>query len=258
MANAAIAFENLSDEATVTVSSAAALMGASYLVESHVARKWRTTGVSGSIHIDLLAATDVDTFALIGCNLTATGTVRVMTSLTDPTGVGGPFEYDTGAVAGVVDPDYGYAIVLRSTPVSARYVHIELTDAALTYVEAGRMFVGARTQLGINFAPGWQRGYTDRSRRTESRNGQIFIDRNNMHRNFELTFNGLSESEALGVMQDLDRLNGEHLDILMITDPDSTNLGRDSIWGLVELQPLIQPYSVAEHFSKKIQIRERQ
>ena len=46
-------------------------------------------------------------------------------------------------------------------------------------------------------------------------------------------------------------------DVLLIRDPSSSNLGRDSIFGMLRPQPMVQPYPMPNKFSRRYSIRER-
>src|SRR5215213_1463268 len=241
MANAAIAFLNLSDAtaAVIGATTEATLMPVSNLKQSHVARKYRSTGNSTTITINLGSQQNVDTVALMGLNLTVAGTVRVRV-----TNSGDVTQYDTGTVGGVVDPSYGMYVGAIPSVVSVQYVYITLSDATLSYIEAGRVFVGLRHSFDGNFAPGWSRRYVDRSRSTESRGGQLYVDRDNTYREFDLTFEWVTDAELTAFVEPLDRISGTHSDVLLMTDPAATNMGRFSVWGLLtEISPIVQPYT---------------
>jgi len=255
---AAIAYINLADSATITASSSAPLMPASRLQYPHVSRKWRgVNGTGEALIVDLGSAQSIDTVALIGLNLTLAGQARVRVSSSDATGVAGNL-YDNGAgVTGLVDPAYGYLVVLLPSPVTGRYVRIDVLDSSLSYVEAGRLYIGKRFTTTYNFAPGWQDGRVDTSRKTVSRGGQTYIDVNVSYRTVDISFEWLTLAERNSSVAEIDRLNGEHTDILLIRDTASTNMGRDCLWGLVDgNQPIVQPYA-ANVFSKSYRLRER-
>lgn len=237
MTNAAIAWANLADAGTLATSSALTLTPPARLQDPHVARKWRATGAAAEYVIaDLGAVVSLDTVALFGTNLTAAGATRIRASTNDASGVSG-IAYDSdygGPTAGRVDPRYAALIHLLPSPVSARYVRVDLVEPALPYVEAGRLFVGARSTFSVNFGFDWSRGWVDRSRKTKGRGGQTFLDADNAYRVLELSFDHLSTAERWAVLEEIDRVNGEHADVLLLTDPDSANLGRDSVWGLID------------------------
>lgn len=260
--NAAIAYANLADAATLTASSAIPLAPVARLKGPHIARKWRSTGNAEAVIADLGAAKSLDTLALMGLNLTAAGTARVRASNADPT-VTASLTYDSGVLpAGIVDPRYGMLVHLLGAAVSARYWRIDLADASLGYIEAGRLFIGPRNPFAYNFSPGWSRSYVDRSRRTESRGGQTYVDPGECYRTVSLTFDWITEAERNSFVEEIDRLNGTKTDVLLITRGDSPNLGRDSLWGLVaDLDPIGQPQLVWEGgaplYQKSYRINER-
>ena len=259
--NASLLIDNLADRATLSASSSAPLTPPSILQNPHIARKTRFGAVTGQhVVADFGSPVALDTAAMFGLNLSATGTARVRASLADSSGISGD-AYDSGDLTGEVDPAYGALINLAAAPYTARYLRIDLSDASLDVLEAGRLVAGARTMTSINYAFGWTRRWIDRSRRTESRGGQTYVDADNGYRTASVVFEALNEDERNGIIEQMDRVNGARLDILLILKSDSDNLGRDSIWGLVdEVSEVTQPQGWiggSPIFQKPIRIRER-
>lgn len=254
--NAAMVYPNLADAGTLTASSSAALMSPLRLQNPHVARKWRGLNpFSEWLVLDLGAARSLDTVAIIGINLTLAAFHRVRVSNTDSTGSAGEL-YDSGSLTAKVDPAYGYLVQLLPAPVAGRYVRVDLTDS-LPYIEAGRFVVGLRRAFTVNFSAGWSRGYEDLSRRRTSRGGQTYIDRGDTYRKLELSFEFVSRAERNGLVEDLDLLAGMRDDVLVITDPLSSNLGRDTVWGLFDdIDPVVQPV-IVDLFRKTFRVSER-
>ncbi|MBP1179962.1 hypothetical protein [Methylobacterium sp. PvR107] len=240
--NAAIAYANLADGGIVRASSASQLAPPARLQNPHVARKWRgDNNPSEYLTVDLGDVHDVDTVAIMGLTLTAAGTIRVRASATDTSALMAE-AYDSGPITGAVDPRYGMLVHLLPVLVQARYVRIDLEQPGATYIEAGRLFVGRRWQFAYNFGFGWGRGYVDLSKRTQSRGGQTYVDPNVSFRTVSLSFEVITEAQRLSFVDDVDRLNGQRVDVLLVTNPASPNLGRDSIWGLLDdLDPITQP-----------------
>lgn len=253
---AAVVYRNLADAAVVTASSSAGLMPPKRLLDPHIARTWRGGGNSSEwLLADLGSAVAIDTVALVGLNLTAAGSTRVRISSADSSGLAGDV-YDSKMMTGKVDPAYGYFVQLLIQPVFGRYVRIDLSDT-IPYIEAGRIIVGKRAIFETNFSVGWSRGYTDLSRRTTSRGGQIYINRGAQFRTVEVSFDWLNGQERHGFVEEIDRECGMHTDVLFIADQTSDNLGRDSIWGLLDdLEGVVQPYSL-DIFRKQYRIGER-
>lgn len=267
MGNLSLAYANLADDAaSIVASSALTLAPASRLQNPHVARKWRTEGgASAFLIIDLGGSYSVDTFALLGMsglfgsterNLSSAAVTRVRLSSADTSGQAGDV-FDSTSAAGRIDEGYGALIVLMDEAESGRYVRIDFSEAGASFLEAGRLFIGTRHEFEVNFAPGWSRAYVDRTRKTEGRGGQVFMDVGESYRTIELNLEFVSEDERNGVVEEIDRVNGEHVDMLVITDPDSDNLGRDCLWSFIDgNRPVIQPY-VIDVFTKSYRFRER-
>jgi hypothetical protein len=253
---AAFVYRNLADAGLVAASSSAGMMGAAKLQDPHIAKKWRGSSNSAEfVTVDLGSSQRIDTVALIGLNLTRSAVCRVRASNTDVAGTSGD-AYDSSAIAGAIDPSYGYFVHLFLNPVLARYVRVDLADS-VPYIEAGRAVVGLRSMFETNFTAGWGRGRTDLSRRTQSRGGQTYISRAAQFRTIEVSFDWVTREERDGFVEDMDLVAGQHDDVLFVTNQASDNLGRDTIWGLFDdMQGIIQPYAI-DIFRKSYRISER-
>ena len=259
MANAAISYINLADLGNISASSQVTTMPASNLQDPHVEVRWRTNSNDAYFIVDLLSAQSIDTVLVRGITVGSGAMVRVRVCSIDPTGIDGDIA-DTGVVAsGTTYFDYNYgAIVYRlSEPSTARYVRVDITDSAASYVEAGRVFVGLSTQFTYNYNWGWSLGYTDRSVRIKSRGGQTLVLSDNSYRTLTIDFGWVSSAQRYGIVESVDRVNGQHTDILLITDTASTNLARDTIWGLVTSLSVVTNPVLADIFGKQYIIEER-
>lgn len=259
MANAVFAYKNLADAGVVSVSSSLPLTPPERLTARvpQIAKKCRNGGENTwGIVVDVRAMMPIDLFAMIGVNLSSAGAARFRLSSIDSAGLAGDV-YDSGNLNGLIDPKYGYLIHRLSTPATARFARMDLSEPSLPYIEAGRVIVSLSQQAGINFAPGWGRSRIDQSKQAASENGVIYIDRRLKYRQWELSFDYLSESEANDFVEEMSYLNGASDDVLFIADPDSTNLGRDAIYGLVTESALTQPYPMPDIQSRKYTIKER-
>jgi hypothetical protein len=257
--NAALAWVNLFDSAAVTASSAAASTPASNLQVAHVAKKWRGTGgTTDNFTATWTADQTADTFGVFGLGSTflATGTVRLQ--LTSNGGGAGDV-YDSTAQAGIVDPLYGYAIHLLTSK-TFRSAKWTFAQAGASYIEAGRAFAGLRTQATYNFAPGASRKWVDLSKVTQSKGGQDYIDRAapGMFREWDVKFDWVDATQRNSLWEALDIANGIHTDLLFISDPTSTNLGRDCVWGrMTEIDPVTMPFTGTDLFARQFRIKER-
>jgi len=265
MANAAILYDNLADAATVSASSWIASAPPTMLQNPHVRRRWKgRNGASEYILCDFGSEVSIDTVALFGCqgvlsdvqrNLSSAATTRIRLSNSDDTGVTGEI-HDSGSAAGRISDAYGALVYLLDAPVSARYLRIDLGQSSADALLAGRLVAGVRHTFSINFNFDWQFGYADLSRKSRSAGGQTFIERDDRYRIVTLTFGFLSEADRYSAVDDIDRLKGVSSDILLITDPDSARLDRDSVWGLLQdLSPVTQPFF--DNYSKTYALEER-
>lgn len=259
MANAAIAYRNLADAGTVTASTAETLMPVSRLQNEHVGKKWRSTAEPGYVICDLGASLSIDTVGLLGMSAGSGASCQVRASASDATATGS-LSFDSGALSDggqYFDTDYDSLIYTRAAPVSTRYVRIDITDGPASYVEAGRLFIGLREAFTYNFVPGAGRMWNDRSRRSKSAGGQTLIFPDNTFRSFEFNLDFVTEAQAEGLVEDIDRINGQSIDVLLIADTDSDSLPRDTIFGLISAPTPILYTNLAGIFSKAYRIEER-
>lgn len=258
MAKVAILQDNLIDAAAVTASAAAPFLPAALLQNAHVARAWETPDgtTSAVLTADLKAQKPVDLVALAGVPLVpATASWRIRLATGDSSGQTGD-SYDSGTVAPDLDPRYAQAVHLLPTTATGRYLRIDLADAGLTRLRAGRWIAGALHRFQHNYAFDASIRTVDTSERSEGDVGQLFHDLGQVYRVARLTFPRLRQDERYGVIEALDRLNATHRDFLLCLDPDSDNLSRDCLWGVQdETTEVSNPHF--QIYRKQIRIRER-
>lgn len=264
MGNAAISGVNLADMGAVSASSQEILMPAATLLQTDVERRWRSKSNSSFVVADLLAIRTLDTVLLRGLTVTPQAVFRVRLSTSDASGAAGDV-YDSGEIdsaSSAFDAEYGALAVILSSGLAARYVRIDLEDPLATFVEAGRLIICKRTEFEYNFAYGWRVQWIDRSVTQKSRGGQTLVWQDNAYRTLNINLEWVTAAQRYGVVETIDRVNGLHADVLLITDVESENLARDSIFGLVtNLTPVVQPAAVFDAggplFSKEYVIEER-
>lgn len=236
MANALVGFQNWVDVRGIqlTTTSQASGLPVDNLADGRVAKAWRSaTTSSASIILDAKQPRSLQLIGLFGCNATAAATFRIRVSDADPTGAAGEI-YDSGSLAGSpVDPIYRSFIHVLPAPVMGQHIRVDIADDSLTHIEVGRWFAGPywRPAIGVQF--GLRRGYADPSVLDATLGGQVFIDRKPKARRFTFTFDFVSEAEMHAGLSEIDRLSSGTEDVLLLLDPESTNPGRDSIWGLL-------------------------
>lgn len=254
--NAAITYLNLADSATPAASSAGASTPVTNLQTVPVSTKWLGTGgTTDNFTYTWTSDQSADTFAVMGLGSQFLSSDTVRLQLTSNGGSLGDI-YDSTAQAGIVDPSYGYAehLLTSKTFRSAKW---SWTKAAGSN-QAGRVYVGSRTQLTYNYVPGAGFGWTDLSKWTELAGGGVAVDVRPSYRDWELQFGWVTEAQYLSLVEPMDIANGTHTDVLFIRDTANTNLGLVTVWGLLrQLSKTIQPFTISNMYSRSYAIRER-
>ena len=119
------------------------------------------------------------------------------------------------------------------------------------------MLAGSREAFTYNFAPGGGVTTIDRSRKGSTSGGQTLTWNDNQFRRIELSFDWVTDSQRFGVVEDLLRVSGQHKNVLLIIDTASSNLARDSIFGLVTNQTPVIYSALADIYGKQLTIDER-
>ena len=268
MSNAALASSNLIDRTATVVTALGAASGstpATLLQNPHVGKRWRHNASTTWVLADLGALFNIDTIMLAGVAGPNIPVFQVRLSTADSTGAAGDAN-NSGLLTGLpyFDSDYEKFIYLLSSPVSARYVRVDFTDASSPatgpYTEAGRWFAGVRNQFTTNYQAGWQNTVVRGSVDVPGVGGQTFVDLRRGHVATQVTFNFVTETERTTFLDDIGvaLLNIGHLDMLWLKDPASSNLSRDSVWGYFDGDPqLSQQFTFTTLYTLAFTIRQR-
>jgi hypothetical protein len=237
MAKPAIGYRDRIAAATVTASSQLSTLPATHLQHPHVSRVWRTGAAvtSASILADFGASYSTGWTAVAGLNLSATGTVRVRFSTVDATGAAGD-AYDSGVISpGGVDPAYRlFAHLIPGSP-TGRYLRLDISDATLGYIEAGRWWAGRLLQSErSSYEYGFRTLTRDLGARSVAETGQVWVEERGKQRGFQMTFPSFSQDDYEAHLEILQRLHGMGDDMMVMRDPDASNLGRETIVGTIE------------------------
>lgn len=260
MANAAIAGINLVQNASAT--SQELLLPASNLLTQHIEERWRSKTNNDGFVCDLGSSVSLDTIAVRGVTAHSGATVRVRVSSVDASGVAGDLYDSTTGAAAHFDANYDTIVSVLSSPVSGRYVRVDISDPSGSYVEAGVVFVCLRTAFTYNFNYGWSVQWVDRSTTQESRGGQTHTWEDNRYRTLQIDFRLITTTQRYGVVEQIDRDNGVRDSILVITDTASSNLARDTFLCTAStITPVVNADPVFDTdgpmFSKSYQLKER-
>lgn len=253
-----IAWTNRADAAAVSADSEIATLPASNVQQPHVAQKWYTAaGVTAAYVIfDLGAALACDLVALLGTNLTPTGTVRVRASDADPTVVGTLLR-DTGVLTGAAKARYG-AIYKAFTSATARYWRIDFSDPAVAEgnLRIGRVFLGPSWTPSVPQLFDWAPVIVDASPGEESWGGQEWDDERPQRRGLMFMLSWMNEAEMYGNAFAMARENGRVRDVLAIPDINGAYLSEQAVFGKLQTgEPLFHSHS--QIYRQKFTIRER-
>lgn len=254
MAKIVMVYRNLADAGTVSADDAVSTMPAANVQEARVSKKWRAAVDDTALQLDFGAATDIDCVAILGLNLTAAATARVKFSTINSTGDASV--YDSGLLdpAGV-DSFYGSFFHLAAQSYSARYVRVELTDAALDYIEAGRLVVGLAWRPEHNFEVGYARYSLDSSSVVEAESGEEWVNVKAARRAVRLQMAAVSQAEIDAHLDPMIAYAGRSRQVLVCLDPAASNLGRETFFGRMQAAPSATSFTSAL-YKQSIEIAE--
>jgi hypothetical protein len=259
MANAALVISNNADAATVGASSQVLTLPASNLKTPHPSERWRSLNSADWIVLDKGAAIMGDTVALFGLTCGVNATIRLRLSTIDGSGGAGDV-LDTGALSTgdpSFDVDYASFVHRLATPAAWRYARFDIDDPDADFVEAGCILDGLSESFAYNFAAGGSIQEVDRSRVTATSSGMTLTWDDNGFRRVDLSFQWVTEAQRYGLIRRLDRVCGRRRNVLLMTDTDSADLPRDSIYGLVTDITPVTFGVIFDLFGKQLRIDER-
>lgn len=259
MANAALVLDNLALSAGVGASSQVLTMPASKLLTPHPSERWRSLTAADWFVVDSGATITADTVMVGGLTCSAATSVRLRLSSIDASGGAGDV-LDTGPVANGdprFDIDYGSFIAVLGAPLSWRYLRFDIADPGAAYVEAGFVLEGLREEMRVNFTQGGSVQYVDRSRVSPTSSGLTLVWSDNHFRRVDLSFPWVEEDQRYGLVERLDRVCGRRSNVLLIAEPDSSNLPRSSFYGLMTDVTPVTFGVIFDLFGKQFRLDER-
>jgi hypothetical protein len=267
MGKACLLYADIIDAATAYASSEQATLPAANAVGASRRKVWRSApGVNPvTIAFDAGAAFTVDVVTALETNLSAAGQFRVQTGGSRDFS---PASYDSGwlpASSGALDlptrqlvhvltsrsssdgthpyllrEDGSYVLREDGSKIlleeSGYYVGISLDDASLPYHEIGKVVAGALSQPGFNYSWGWQWIARDLSQIATAIGGASYADLRTILRGVDVTFEALTDAEARDFAYQILMQNGSSRPLLVILNPASASLGRDTVWGRNEAE----------------------
>lgn len=192
---------------------------------------WRSSASPSWLHCDFGAAYEIGVVAALNTNLIGTSTFRLQIS--NNADMSTP-EYDTGEtlIDAGVDPSYGHLVHIIPSSVTGRYLQIDFDDENLDYQEVGRLVAMSKFQPSHNMEFGYPQNFIDPTTLNIAEGGQIWTSPGVVNREIRLRFQAANPTEALNTWQTIGRL-GKSEQILVVLNPDSDNLGRDTYFGYI-------------------------
>lgn len=238
MASIVLGYRDRIKAGSVTAGSARANLPAANLQSPQPGQLWRSlAGVNAtSLLCDLGAQTALRAIYLGNTNLTEAATWRVRLSTADATGAAGD-AYDSGTVAAGADTLYRLALLVLAADATGRHLRLDLSDASLDSLEAGRWWAGSVFQPQRNYRFGMQRLARDYSRIGKGGDGQDWVERGALQRGVALTLPLVGGSEWRAGGEPFTRYATGGEDVLVCLDPGSDHPGEQTFFGLAEQPP---------------------
>jgi hypothetical protein len=239
MANVVFGFSDRILGKTVTSDSVLLNLPPGNVATEQPSQVWRSVPgtTTAWLVVDFTSSQSIGVVAAIATNLSAAATWRVRLSTVDATGAAGD-AHDSGMINAGVNPIERMAIRVLASTVSGRYLRVDFIDASLPYLEVGRLFAGVKWQPTRNYRFGSQVTFRDFSKGMYGDNGQYWALRGSMQKIISFSMPAITETERNTFGLSMTRNSGRFRDILVVLDPNSSDLGRDSVFGILEEVPI--------------------
>lgn len=222
------------DRATIAGSSEVPTLPVSYLKDSRVEKKWRTSSkVDQWLSIALESPVDCDTVAIVGANFSSATMCRVVAS-TWPWGLPTYPELDTGWVSAwpvtgkpILDKPWPvFTNLIRFTNLNAyRYWRLYFADPSIeaSYTELGRVLIGRAFRPTYNVDVNPAIGLESSDVRRRSTFNRTFTDpRGAPSRRMALSLSAVDRDEMRADLFELQRYCGLARDFVFSLDPAAT------------------------------------
>lgn len=243
----------LTADLSITTGAANAQFPLSNIKNDSPSIKFRSTGNTVVIELDLLQTRTLNAVALMGDPV---GTFY-LTNATLKTSTTTDFTLSTPVVLDIsADHNIGYSLF---GSVSHRYAELTLTGTG-SFAELGTLFLGQAINIAQNSLSigSFKYGYKDKSVIAMNRYGQRFIDQLNLVKMLGggLDYCTKAEQEEL---DDMFIRHGESVPLWMIVDPNNDGMNEGqyklSIYGYLTEVPMWSAHG-GQHYSAEINIEE--
>ena len=249
MANIFLAWQNRTDEGTLSNGSWLSTLPLTNLQNRQVQKVARSNGVAASatkFDVDLGSAKSIGVVALVVHNISVAGTVRITAS---DSASFSTLYYDSGNVSvwpsGVIplelleweDDNFWLGTISQQARAgyqapfihklsiikNMRYWRVEIVDAGNSdgYVQIGRLFMARGWTPTVNYSYGSGLGFQDPTPVDTSLAGAEYIDVRSKFRVMQFSLPYITDTEAYNYALDLQRLAGVSGEILVMPDGGS-------------------------------------
>lgn len=209
------------------------------------------------LQLDAGAAVEWGAVSLHNTNLTAGAEIRIRI------GEDSAFasaEYDSGTLTAQVAEGYRQAVHILPTTQNARYLRIDITDAANpeSVIRVAQAFAGpiVRATYNFGYATAYQRSAVAPA--IETRGGQEFPDYRYTRRAWSISLPAVLPAEAWTVVGELQRAAEAGGNVLFVPLPSSSYVNREAVFGrLVSAGAVTWPYASPQLRGWSVTISER-
>jgi hypothetical protein len=209
---------NYLDDATLTTSTENPQYTVDNVQDPHLSTKFRfTSKTSQYIVVDLASATECDSVAILGHNLTATATLKIQANSSDSWASPPVDETITASVD---------EIAHFFTAATYRYWRFTFTDTSNTnsYIELGRLFLSKSTTVSKSFTNKFQENNVNTSKQYYSTSGQIYGVKGITYRVYQLDFRLWTTSMINTIKQIKEDTSGITPIVAVLDESDMTSL----------------------------------
>ncbi|MGE0658267.1 MAG: hypothetical protein AB7F36_01700 [Reyranellaceae bacterium] len=247
--------ENLLQRATVAASSeAAGLPLSNAIADPHAGTVWRALAASATVSAAWSSAKPLRAFALAQATLSASARLWLRLSNVE---AGAADAWDSGWLAGDVEPGFGQWVLVLEQAVSARFLEIEIVDPGNTtgWIDIGVAWAGDAFETAFNPRWGMAMGHDDPSQGRASLGGQTYALARPPVRLARGSYDLLPEAQAQGELLDLAR-RGSLDNVLFVPQPGIRARNREAVIGLLQKSHRL-PVTAFGRAAWDFEIRER-
>lgn len=178
-------------------------------------------------------------------NLTSAAKVRWILDYDTAVGVGTSVQWDGGTMSGTVSS--GQSVVIAPSGITAGTAHCYIDDPANPdgFINVPLAWVGAAWQPATNISVLSTQGRDDQTTEVTTRGGQEYPLQYWQRRRFEIDMQGVRNSEVWSQLDDLDRVSRYGNNCLLVPDPTSSTISRETVLGRLKPRADISRYQGA-------------